>query len=109
MLIVEKKTILCYMRALCLAIQDGYPDSEEARGALSSLYADFGTRIYSATRPPMEMESFSTEGYERHYSGTHGEGMYKNPAHKPLGLSNGLKFASVLFQRSLNDSPDNWK
>jgi hypothetical protein len=106
---LERKTILCYMRALCLAIQNGYLNDPESRSALSSLYADFGNRIYSAVRPPMEMESFSTSGYERHYSGTSGQGMYKKPAHKPLRLSHGLKIASILFQNSLIGSPDNWK
>jgi len=97
------------MRTLSLAIQNECIEDPECAKTLSTLFADFGTRVYSALRAPMEMEAFSIEGFDRHFSGTRGEGVYKGPAHQGLSLTKGLKLAMALFKKSLQQAPDNWK
>lgn len=107
---LERRSILCYMMAASLAIQYADLEDEEVRETLSGLYMDFGYRVYSAARPPMAMESFWVDGFDRHYSGRHGEGMYKGRAHPELTLSNAMRFAMVLFKNAVElDEEDNWK
>lgn len=97
------------MMAVSLAIQHGDASDEETRKAISGLYTDFGYRVYSAARPPMAMESFWVDGFERHYSGRHGEGMYKARPHGELTLNNALRFALMMFENALGEGEGNWK
>jgi hypothetical protein len=96
------------MMAVSLAVRYA-DDTPEARKTLSELYMDFGYRIYSATRPPMTSESFWTDGYERHFSGQNGQGMYTKPPHPELNLITALKYAQHLFEKALVDGEDNWR
>lgn len=107
---LERRAVLCYMMAASLAIQNADTEDEDVREVLSGMYMDFGTRVYSAARPPMAMESFWTDGFDRHYSGRNGEGMYKARAHAEVAPANALRFALVLFQNAVElEEEENWK
>lgn len=107
---LERRSILCYMMATSLAVQYADTQDEDVRETLSGMYMDFGYRVYSAVRPPMAMESFWVDGFDRHYSGRNGEGMFKARAHRELALGGALRFAMVLFKDAVElDEEDNWK
>ncbi|KAL7269105.1 Histone transcription regulator 3 [Rhizina undulata] len=108
---LERKSILCYMLAVSFALQyNANYDDSEVRRTIACLYTDFGYRMYSAARPPLSMDSFCMRGFDRHFSGTKGEGMYKAEAHGGVRYTMAIKAAKVLFERSLNISEEvNWK
>lgn len=96
------------MVALSLAVRDA-DESPENLKMLSELYTDFGYRIYSAARPPLIMESFWTDGYEKHFSGRNG--MYTSRPHEELRLEQALKYAYNLFRKAvkIGGGHENWK
>ncbi|KAI5841141.1 hypothetical protein DFP73DRAFT_516695 [Morchella snyderi] len=107
---LERRSILCYMMASSLAIKHADIDDEDVRCLIGGMYMDFGTRVYSASRSPMASESFWTDGFDRHYSGRNGEGMYKAKAHAEVSTTNAIRFALVLFQSAVDmGEQDNWK
>jgi hypothetical protein len=96
------------MMAVSLAVR--YPNNDiETRKTLSELFTDFGYRVYSAGRPPMDLQSFWLDGYVRYFSGRQLQGLYTNRPHAELNPEAALRYALLLFQRALKDGEDNWK
>ncbi|CCX34661.1 Similar to Histone transcription regulator 3 homolog; acc. no. Q2UBW0 [Pyronema omphalodes CBS 100304] len=109
----ERQTILCYMMALSLSVRYADLDDEEEKKTLGELYYDFGTRLYAACRPPMNLQAFKLDGIVRHFSGQMGQGLYTSPPHMELEAETGMRFALNLFQKAIEDpdseGAENWK
>ena len=73
---------------------------------MSTLYSEFGNRIYSSSRPPYSSTAFWLDGFERPYSGL--QGIEKKRPHSELTEYKAWSFARVLFQKALVDKPDLW-
>ena len=96
------------MMAVSLAVR--YAEENcETRKLTSELFTDFGYRMYSASRPPMALESFWLEGVVRHFSGQHGQGLYTQRPHAEMDQVATLRYALLLFQKALKNGEDNWK
>lgn len=103
--VYERCTIHAYARAVSLSISEGVNDE-----ALAGLYVDFASRIYASSRPPMDGECFSLAGFERHFSGRSGEGMYKSAPHSAVSMLQAMKFAVAMLQRALElGEKKSWK
>lgn len=84
-------------------------DEPETNKIIAELYTDFGYRIYSASRPPMLMQSFWTDGFQRQFSGQNGQGLYTGRPHSELNRHTALRYALTLFSRATDECEDNWK
>jgi len=103
---LQRKTMLCYSMAVAVATRYGEASFEDT-SKMADLYADYGTRIYSATREPFSMRAFGLEGHEKHYNGAV-SGMYKGIPFRPLQLYPAWKFSSVLLKRASVHKPNDW-
>ena len=104
--LLQRNAIHCYTMAVSTAFRFA-DDSAETAQKISSLFTDFGTRIYASSRPPFGMEAFWLDDFERHFSGS--QRMYKKPPHMELSEYKAWKFASVLFRNALLERPGLWK
>ncbi len=104
---LQRHSIHCYMMAIATAIQS--PDSSlDIARTRANMYTDFGMRMYASSRPPFSMDVFETGDAKRHFSGSHGEGMYKGRPHRELPEYSAWKFASTLFKQAQSDNLGNW-
>jgi len=87
----------------------GADDETETNKIVAELYTDFGYRIYSAGQPPMMMQSFWTDGFQRQFSGQNGQGLYTGKPHTELNHHTALRYALTLFARATDECKDNWK
>ena len=108
LVIKERKCILAFIMAVAASVRDS-DDSEETGKKLANMYFEFGYRIYASSTPPMNMETWSMSEFFRHFSGSQGQGMYKEIAHKEVTRLIALRFAIVLIQKALVEDPENWK
>ena len=104
----ERRCILSFIMAVSTSVRSPV-DSEEAGQKLACMYYEFAYRIYTSSRPPMSMEAWHMDEFVRHFSGTQGQGMYKQVAHKEVTPQMALRFAVVLLERALLEDPENWK
>lgn len=84
-------------------------DTPDIHEPLSQMWADFGNRIYSASRMPMKCQSFDTDDFPRHFSGMENEGLYTRHIHSPVTPEKAVRFAKVLYERALVHGDSNWK
>ena len=103
---LQRKSIHCYSMAVAVAIRCA-DASFDVTSKIADLYADYGARIYAATREPFSMKAFSLDDFQRHYSSTY-KGMYKEPPFRRLHLYPAWKFASVLLRKASAQKPQNW-
>ena len=104
----ERRCILSFIMALATSVRFA-DDSEETQKNLTAMYYEFAYRIYASSRAPMNMETWQMNGFVRHFSGTQGQGMYKQLAHKEVTVQIALRFAVHLLEKALVKSPENWK
>ncbi|KAF8457831.1 hypothetical protein BGX38DRAFT_1139298 [Terfezia claveryi] len=104
----ERRCILSFIMALAISARST-DDSEEANKKRTSMYYEFAYRIYTSTRAPMSMEAWHMNEFVRHFSGTRGQGMYKEVAHKEVTPQIALRFAVHLLTQALAHDPENWK
>lgn len=101
----QRGAIHCYAMAVSMAYN--YADASfESVEKLSSLYHDFGTRMYASSRDPFAMEAFFVDDNLRHMSGE--TGMYIIPQHAELSRYKCWAFAASLFRKALVEKPNNW-
>ncbi|KAI9704252.1 MAG: Histone transcription regulator 3 [Candelina mexicana] len=104
---LQRHSIHCYMMAIATAVQFADASLSTAK-TRANMYTDFGMRMYASSRPPFSMEVFETGDFKRHFSGSHGEGMYKERPHRELSDYTAWKFASILFKQALTENSCNW-
>lgn len=102
---IQLASIHCYSMAVSCAIRTAIPSFETAE-KMSSLYSDYGMRLYASSREPFSMEAFFTDGMDRHMSGP--SGVYKIPIHHELNRYKCWRLAAHLFTLSLREKPNNW-
>ena len=103
---LQRNSIHCYAMAVAVAERCADPTFDTVN-KISSLYADFGMRIYGSSREPFSMEAFSLESFKKHYSGET-KGMYEDLPFSEMRLYSAWKYASALLRRALVHKPGNW-
>ncbi|KAI9734640.1 MAG: Histone transcription regulator 3 [Cirrosporium novae-zelandiae] len=103
----QRITIKSYTMALAIIMRSPEPTPEQAN-EMSDLFYHFGCRVYAASREPFSMEAFSLQDVKRFCSNHLGGGIYKQQPFPNLKLYGAWKFASVLLQKSLIDTPRRW-
>ena len=103
---LQRKSIHCYTMAVAVATRCADVSFENA-SKIADLYADFGSRIYAASREPFSMKAFRLDEFERHYNGVQA-GMYKRPPFRQLYLYPAWKFSSVLLRKASTQKPQSW-
>ncbi|KAI9724346.1 MAG: hypothetical protein M1812_000414 [Candelaria pacifica] len=104
---LQRHSIHCYTMAIATAVQSAEPSLDTAR-TRANMYTDFGMRMYASSRAPFNMEVFETGDCKRHFSGSDGQGMYKERPHRELSEYSAWKFASVLFRHALAENSGTW-
>lgn len=103
---LQRKSILNYSMAIAVAKRDLVPSFENA-SKMTSLYADFGARIYSSTREPFSMNVFNVDDFKKKYNGMT-RGMYESTPFKPMSLYGAWKLASALLGQASRRKPQDW-
>ena len=101
---LERAAIHCYTMSLsCLNRAAGLTPAEV--DISSSLYTEFGFRIYASSRPPFSMRAFQLDKFQRVFSGSQ---KYRGDPHTQLSEFSAWRFASVLFEKAIDSKPDYW-
>ncbi|KAL1636518.1 Histone transcription regulator 3 [Neofusicoccum ribis] len=101
----QRTAIHCYTMAVATAIRNA-DSSEETANKIAQLYADFGMRIYSSSRQPLDMQAFTLKDTEERFYSTNQ--VMRSAPFAPMVPVASWKFASGLFKRALARKPDNW-
>jgi len=104
---LERNAINAYAMATALAMRSVGDDSVTTE-LLNDMLFEFAARLYSSSRPPLDMEAFSTKKAVRHLSDYYSQAMSEEPMFKPISEYNVWSFASHLLQRSLSSSSKPW-
>ena len=67
--LLERQAIHSYMMATAIAFRTA-DDRPEIGAKIEDMLAEFGTRLYASSRPPLDMEAFKTDKHLRHLSST---------------------------------------
>jgi tetratricopeptide (TPR) repeat protein len=102
---LQKHSIHSYTMAVSTAMRNADASFETA-SRMSSMFHNFGFRIYATSRDPFNMEPFHQDENAKFFSGN--QGMYTRPPHAELTRVKAWKFAAGLFRRSLVEQPDSW-
>lgn len=103
----QRYAIHCYSMAVSMALQTAEATTE-SRSLMANLYTDFGIRLYSSSREPMEMSAFSLTDFSRHFSSEESQQMYKAQPFKEMSRYSVWHFASALLRRAINGKPNQW-
>ncbi|KAK9329906.1 hypothetical protein V1520DRAFT_341951 [Lipomyces starkeyi] len=101
----QRKAILCYSLATSLYLRHDAIDPPDS--ILATFWTDFGFELYASTRPPIDMEAYRIDEFERHFSGS--MGMYTKPSHSETRSSTALKMALNMFQIAINKNSKEWR
>ncbi|KIW10380.1 hypothetical protein PV08_11342 [Exophiala spinifera] len=105
--LLERQAIHCYIMATAMALRNA-DDRFEITQKMQEMFAEFGTRLYASSRPPLNMEAFRTDKNMRHMSSVVDRTMSKQPFHKPIGEYALWHFAAYLLGKKFNDKPKPW-
>jgi hypothetical protein len=103
--VLQRQAIHCYVMAVSLAVRK-YDPSPINRQRMSTMYSEFGNRMYASSRPPYSSTAFWLDEFEKPYSSA--QGIERKPPHPELTEYKAWSFARVLFQRALVDQPELW-
>jgi hypothetical protein len=105
--LLERQAIHSYMMATAIAFRT-VDDRLETAAKIEDMLAEFGTRLYASSRPPLDMEAFKTDKHMRHLSSTADQTMSKQPYHLPARQFTLWCFAAKLLKTKLTDRPKPW-
>ncbi|KAL6245022.1 Histone transcription regulator 3 [Rhinocladiella similis] len=105
--LLERQAIHCYIMASAMVLRNG-DDKFETTQKMQEMFAEFGTRLYSSSRPPLNMEAFRTDKNMRHMSSMVDRSMSKQPFHQPISEYALWHFAAYLLGKKFNDKPKPW-
>jgi hypothetical protein len=105
--LLERQAIHSYVMATAIAMRlpDTVPDAPQM---IENMLAEFATRLYASSRPPLNMEAFKTDKHMRHMSSSIDMTMSKQAFHPPVGTYALWKFAAYLLSRKFSDKPKHW-
>lgn len=105
--LLERQAIHSYIMATAIAMRlpDTAPDVAQM---IENMLAEFATRLYASSRPPLNMEAFKTDKHMRHMSSSIDMTMSKQAFHPPVGSYALWKFAAYLLSRKFSDKPKHW-
>jgi hypothetical protein len=104
----QRAAIHCYTMATACAIREA-DVAPQSIAKVSDMYTDFGTRVYSSSREPFNMNAFLLKETEnKYYSKTNTADVYQSVPFAPLSAYTAWKFAGVLFKRAIQGKPDRW-
>ncbi|KAK9248810.1 hypothetical protein V1506DRAFT_527812 [Lipomyces tetrasporus] len=101
----QRKAILCYSLATSLYLRHDTIDPPDS--ILATFWTDFGFELYSSTRPPIDMDAYRIDEFERHFSGS--MGIYTKPSHSEVRTSTALKLALNTFQIAIKKNSKEWR
>ncbi|KAK5069807.1 Histone transcription regulator 3 [Lithohypha guttulata] len=104
---LERNAINAYTMATATAMRSA-EDNVVTTKLINDMLFEFGTRIYSSSRPPLNREAFNTEKAVRHLSSYWDQTMSKQPMFKPISDYNVWSFAAHLIRRSLSGEIKPW-
>ncbi|KAN0083133.1 hypothetical protein V8E54_002221 [Elaphomyces granulatus] len=107
LVVLLRNAIHCYTMAVAAAIRNA-DDTPKSRAMLSDLYTDFGVRMYSSSREPLDMGAFSLTDFTRHFSNGESQRMYQAKPFKEMRLYSVWNFASYLFRKAMVEKPKYW-
>ncbi|KIW46992.1 uncharacterized protein PV06_02609 [Exophiala oligosperma] len=105
--LLERQAIHCYMMATAMALRNA-DNKYETTQKIQDMFAEFGTRLYASSRPPLNMEAFRTDKSMRHMSSMVDQTMSKQPFHNPISKYSLWHFAAYLLGKRFNDKPKPW-
>lgn len=105
--LLERQAIHCFIMATAIAMRST-DDSIETAQKVEDMLSEFGTRLYSSSRPPLDMEAFRTDKHTRHVSSIMDGKMSKQPVYQPVDRYSLWKFAAFLLGRKLTHRPKAW-
>ena len=103
----ERVAIHSYSMATAIAMRNTDDDPDTAR-KISDMFIDFASRLYSSSRPPLNMDVFKSDKYMRHLSSVRDNTMSKEPYYKPMRPYSVWLFAAYLLRRKMTDKPKPW-
>lgn len=104
---LERNAINAYTMATALAMRSAEDDSISIE-SMNDMLSEFAVRLYSSSRPPLDMEAFSTKKAIRHLSNHRSQAMSEQPLYEPMSEYNVWSFASHLIRRSLSSQSKQW-
>ncbi len=105
--LLERQAIHSYMMATAIAFRTADVQPETAT-KIEDMLAEFGTRLYASSRPPLDMEAFRTDKHVRHLSSNANQTMSKQPWQEPIRLFTLWCFAARLLNIKLTEKPKPW-
>lgn len=105
--LLERQAIHSYIMATAMAMRFA-DDRLETAARIEDMFAEFATRLYASSRPPLNMEAFKTDKHMRHMSSIIDQTMSKQPYHQPIRQYALWHFAAQLFGRKLTERPRPW-
>ncbi|KEF60728.1 uncharacterized protein A1O9_02289 [Exophiala aquamarina CBS 119918] len=105
--LLERQAIHSYVMATAIAMRlpETVPDDALK---IENMLAEFATRLYASSRPPLNMEAFRTDKHMRHMSSRIDMTMSKQAYHPPVGSYALWKFAAYLLSRKFSEKPKHW-
>ncbi|KAJ9653069.1 Histone transcription regulator 3 [Neophaeococcomyces mojaviensis] len=104
---LERNAINAYTMATAMAMR-----SEDAsftmKEKMNDMFFEFATRLYSSSRPPLEMEAFNTEKAVKHLSNYVDQSMSKQAMFRPMSEYSLWSFAAHLIRLSLSSDSKSW-
>lgn len=105
--LLERQAIHSYIMATAIAMRLTGTGPDDAQ-KIENMLAEFATRLYASSRPPLNMEAFRTDKNMRHMSSSIDMSMSKQAYHPPVGSYALWKFAAYLLSRKFSDKPKHW-
>jgi len=104
---LERSSINAYTMATAMVMR-----SEDAdltmKERMNDMFFEFATRLYSSSRPPLDMEAFNTEKVVRHLSNYIDQSMSRQAAFEPLSEYRLWSFAAHLIRLSFSGGSKSW-
>lgn len=105
---LERNAVNAYTMATAIAMRDANDDLF-TRKMVNDMFFEFAYRLYASSRPPLNMEAFSTEKAVRHLSSYYDQTMSRETLYKPITDHNLWTLAAHLIRRSLSGDAKPWQ
>ncbi|KAI9800529.1 MAG: hypothetical protein M1825_004078 [Sarcosagium campestre] len=103
--LLQRKAINSYIMAVATANRVADPSVDTAE-KFSELFSDYGTRLYSSSRPPFNMGAFQLDDFKQFLSGA--SGVYKGTRYPHTSEELVWKVAKTSFQIAQRYKPEAW-
>lgn len=104
---LERNTLNAYSMAAAIAMRSA-ADTLNTTKLMKDMFFEFGLRLYASSRPPLDMDAFSTDKAVRHLSNYVDGTMSKQALIKPMTEFHLWSFAAHLIRKSLSGEQQPW-